>query len=398
MEANPGDIQSEDRKRDTIARNHNKDTLEPTNGNTTVGDTSIPTKPLEGEKDVVGRGAHAQYRNCPETPARVRGRDRSLTNGNESTNSDAHVGDTQSTERTMSHTEEEAHADPEEEEDENDGNEHKRQYHWKRDDKKHWRNPNQSKRQRQAWLRQARHVSIPPSATLEEAGKTVRGDADASDEEATADEADGEDGHEPDTTALDIQVIISEEDACVSYPQYVNVATSEVSLQAVDEDGNDVYVPDPNAVLIDGYIYAGERAHAEMDGSEFIVTDKLQHSYIITTAVLRRSGNHPERIIDIDTTVPTKAAIQATKELEALPDLETWLRGKEMPHSTVCQGMKMCIDSTIVLHAFRQPVTLQGCKFVVVPSNEVRIIMGCKMAAEHSRHPTGSGPKPTTSK
>ena len=45
-------------------------------------------------------------------------------------------------------------------------------------------------------------------------------------------------------------------------------------------------------VLVDGYIYAGKRAHTAMDGSAFIVTDRLRQSYI-TTAALRRSGNHP---------------------------------------------------------------------------------------------------------
>ena len=96
---------------------------------------------------------------------------------------------------------------------------------------------------------------------------------------------------------------------------------------------------------------------------------------------LRRSGNHPERIVDMQSFMPTHKIIQVTKDLQDLSDLDAWIRGQEKPHSTMCQGAEMTMDSTVVLHAFRQAVTLEGCKFVVVPSNEAKIIMGCDMAA-----------------
>ena len=122
-----------------------------------------------------------------------------------------------------------------------------------------------------------------------------------------------------------------------------------------------------------------------MDGSVFIVTDRLQHSYI-TTAALRRSGNHPERVVRAESTHAESHVTPAIRALQQLPDLDAWIRGTELPHSTICQGTQVTMDSTVVLHAFRQAVTLQGCKFIVIPSNEARIIMGCNMAATVDTH------------
>ena len=133
-------------------------------------------------------------------------------------------------------------------------------------------------------------------------------------------------------------------------------------------------------ILIDGYVYAGSRAHQEMQGSEFIVTDRLQHSYI-TTASLRRSGEHPERVTIADEATPTKATLRAMQQLRALPELNAWIRGDGKPHSTLLAQTEAHLSSTVVLHAFKRPVTIRGRRFLVVPSNEKRVIMGYDMAA-----------------
>ena len=423
----------------------------------------------------------------------------------------------------------------------NDGkrnnHEHHYRYGWRGNDKHQWRNPDQSNQHRQAWLRQAKYTVATPIPTLEAAGKTMRGDTDEDDDEAIAEEADDEDGHdptqntgvhgqqstaeymeslegvvqtkplsgeigldgrgahaqylqhpkspdrvrgrdlcsankhnfmrpgtqcagmdtctdvpgrkggfahdnvtemrtvrkesvesvvqtkplsgeigldgrgahaqylqhpklpgrvrgrdlcpankhdsvEPTTQSADTDMyidipIMEDDEAQEAYPQYANIACGQEPLQPVDEHGKDIYVEDQGAVLVDGYIYAGQRAHTEMDGSAFIVTDKLKHSYI-TTAALRRSGNHPEGITDVDVGKP---ATRAMEQLCAAKDIDRWIRGSEKPHSVLCGEAEMTIDSTVVLHAFRQPVTLRGRKFIVVPSNELRVVMGSDMAA-----------------
>ena len=423
----------------------------------------------------------------------------------------------------------------------NDGkrnnHEHHYRYGWRGNDKHQWRNPDQSNQHRQAWLRQAKYTVATPIPTLEAAGKTMRGDTDEDDDEAIAEEADDEDGHdptqntgvhgqqstaeymeslegvvqtkplsgeigldgrgahaqylqhpkspdrvrgrdlcsankhnfmrpgtqcagmdtctdvpgrkggfahdnvtemrtvrkesvesvvqtkplsgeigldgrgahaqylqhpklpgrvrgrdlcpankhdsvEPTTQSADTDMyidipIMEDDEAQEAYPQYASIACGQEPLQPIDEHGKDIYVEDQGAVLVDGYIYAGQRAHTEMDGSAFIVTDKLQHSYI-TTAALRRSGNHPEKITNADVMKP---ATQAIEQLRATKDIDRWIRGSEEPHSILCGETEMTIDSTVVLHAFRQPVTLKGHRFIVVPSNELRVVMGYDMAA-----------------
>ena len=135
-------------------------------------------------------------------------------------------------------------------------------------------------------------------------------------------------------------------------------------------------------VLVDGYIYAGKRAHTAMDGSAFIVTDRLRQSYI-TTAALRRSGNHPDRIVDLAAgEVQASDVKKAVQQLCAAGDLHKWICGSEQPHSDMCHGTEATIDVSVVLYAFRRPATVTNCKFVVIASNEERVIMGCEMAAK----------------
>ena len=98
---------------------------------------------------------------------------------------------------------------------------------------------------------------------------------------------------------LELEVIVQELDEELS-PQYVSIAASQIALQEVDADGNDVH--DPNDLLSDGYLFVGKRSHKDMEACGFIVTDRLKRSYI-TTAALRRSGCHPEKV---DTTITSR--------------------------------------------------------------------------------------------
>ena len=47
----------------------------------------------------------------------------------------------------------------------------------------------------------------------------------------------------------------------------------------------------------------------------------------------------------------------------------------------MCHGTEVTIDVSVVLYAFRRPATVANYKFVVIASNEERVIMDCEMAA-----------------
>ena len=156
--------------------------------------------------------------------------------------------------------------------------EHRYQHQWhnKHNERGSYRDTDRPNRQWQSWPREAGHVIELPSPTLESVGKTMCGDADEDDDGATAEEADDEEGPGV-ADSICLQIPVLEEDALqLEYPQYASVACGLARVRTTDARGNDMNTPDPAAVLPDGYIYAGARAHTHMDGSEFIVTDRLQ--------------------------------------------------------------------------------------------------------------------------
>ena len=73
--------------------------------------------------------------------------------------------------------------------------------------------------------------------------------------------------------------------------QFMTIAASELELEQVDEKGNRVVRA--GDLITDGYIYVGNKGHHSMATCSYIITDRLEGSYI-TTAALRRSGLHPE--------------------------------------------------------------------------------------------------------
>ena len=136
------------------------------------------------------------------------------------------------------------------------------------------------------------------TSSLEAVGKTSDGDTDDNDEDEAGDEEDdkvgpaeaaahGDDDASPTTPRDSIGSMASIHCAGAggALPQHVTrgppVTPHEKSCTQQEDAGMDMNV------LVDGYIYAGKRAHTAMDGSAFIVTDRLRHSYI-TTAALRR--------------------------------------------------------------------------------------------------------------
>ena len=103
-------------------------------------------------------------------------------------------------------------------------------------------------------------------------------------------------------------------------------------------------------VKIDGYAYIGAKAHKNMHSCGFIVSDRLADSYI-TTAMLRRSGHHPELHSRNSHAVTEHAATsKALKALDENPDLKQWLVGHDEPNSIAMKNTTTTIPVTKVLH------------------------------------------------
>ena len=58
-----------------------------------------------------------------------------------------------------------------------------------------------------------------------------------------------------------------------------------------------------------------------------------------------------------------------------------WIEGEEDPHSTLLSGCKIKIDESLVLSPFKKSATLKGREYTVIPSNEMKVIMGYEMTA-----------------
>ena len=90
---------------------------------------------------------------------------------------------------------------------------------------------------------------------MTEAGKSTRGESDDEGDDDASDQSDDEEGPERGSTATTFRV--------------------------------DDFTQGNANLLTDGYIYVGAQAHKEMDTATFMITDRLQKSYI-TTAMSTR--------------------------------------------------------------------------------------------------------------
>ena len=232
-----------------------------------------------------------------------------------------------------------------------------------------------------------KHASDTPSDTDTSANTTTteggEGGPGVSGEsvEGEGDDDEGPEAHEPyDGGEIELEVL-EEEDLDTTKGQYVTLAASDIMLTEVDADGKRVHKPDPNPlrhIRPDGYIYVGLRSFKQVEACQFIVTDRLSASYI-TTAALRRSGHHPDYTDDDDT---EHLRIQSEPEMEALrncTDLSKWIGGDDKPDSTILAGCKVSIENTRMLHANRPTATVDGHTYIVVPGNEMKVIVGYRL-------------------
>ena len=162
-------------------------------------------------------------------------------------------------------------------------------------------------------------------------------------------------------------------------PQYVAIATSGLELDQVDDRGNKI--PRAGDLITDGYIYIGGKGHEDMETCSYIVTDKLSGSYI-TTAALRRSGLHPQYSDQDEMDDNRYLNKRQWEDMCKQPDLKRWIEGEEDPHSSLWSGCRVRIDDTLVLSPFKKSVRMKGLEFTVIPSNEMKVVMGYDMVAK----------------
>jgi hypothetical protein len=193
------------------------------------------------------------------------------------------------------------------------------------------------------------------------------------------DEAEADDDEGPrQAIRLDLGVIHEDENAQCP-PQFVNIAAGRIAPQG-DGDGLGPEDISTHTKIIDGYLYAGKKAHESMHGCEYIVTDRVSAAYM-TTAALRRSGCHPERSDPDEQAKAKQAACADVQALAEHKDLHEWLVGDGDPDSTMLGGTKFAIPETLVLHPYHNRAVVQGTEFIIIPSNKERVIVGRKMAA-----------------
>ena len=157
--------------------------------------------------------------------------------------------------------------------------------------------------------------------------------------------------------------------------QHPRVQPLEALINSTDSD-DDLF-----PVIADGAMYVGSHGFAELERCEYLLTEKLEESYI-TTAVLRRSGLHPDTRHKADrrNRVARKSAVQ--RRLQEHRRLYAWLCGDREPDSTSWSGTEHRMDQTVVLNTFKPKVHIAGVVYHVVPSSEMRVLVGTRLAAQ----------------
>ena len=142
------------------------------------------------------------------------------------------------------------------------------------------------------------------------------------------------------------------------------IATSGVTLDLLEE---------VNAQLPDALAYIGHHAYKHVLGTDVFYCERAPDSFI-TTAVLRRSGRHPE--------APTGATTQCNNKPNAGqngrpdPPMWEWLQAGGTPNSVLHEGDTINMHNVVVLKPDTHKVMLHDVPLIVVPGNKMRCIMG----------------------
>ena len=137
------------------------------------------------------------------------------------------------------------------------------------------------------------------------------------------------------------------------------LAASDIALQVIGHNGQPEY-PGIEVLLPDSYMYVGAKAHQEMEACQFLITDRLQQSYIITTAALRRSGLQTDRERPPDKPRLQADQQRALQQLSECEDLNGWIRETEEPNSQVHATRFIDVPWTKLTRVQKQTTTIKG--------------------------------------
>ena len=115
-----------------------------------------------------------------------------------------------------------------------------------------------------------------------------------------------------------------------------------------------------------------------MEACQFLITDRLQQSYI-TTAALRRSRLHPDREMPPEKPPLQTSQQKALQQLNDCEDLNKWIRGQGDSHSSVHTNRFIDVPWTKLTRVQKQTTTIKGQRYLVVPSNEMKVIVGMQL-------------------
>ena len=181
--------------------------------------------------------------------------------------------------------------------------------------------------------------------------------------------------------------VIHETEYQRDYAQYVELVSCK-SKVVLAPDATPQYFamrgPPRTENMADGILYAGARAFTHVESCAYLTTDRLHDSYI-TSAALRRSGCHWDRQADVPVTNRPAAHSRAMTQLQECDHLHNWLKGTEAPNSTTLGGCQVLVDECRFLDALQRKCKVKDIAFIVIPSNEMRVILG-KTATQRLDH------------
>ena len=131
-----------------------------------------------------------------------------------------------------------------------------------------------------------------------------------------------------------------------------------------------------NSQLPDGLAYIGSAAFEHVLSCEFFFNEADEDSYV-TTAALRRSGNHPKDRQHPPQTPADTHALPGT-HLAAAP-LQQWLRGREPAHSLLHAGRSVLLDKLVILQPGKPRADLNDVPMTIVAGNDMRCIIGRRL-------------------
>ena len=157
-----------------------------------------------------------------------------------------------------------------------------------------------------------------------------------------------------------------------------NIIPSQMPINSSPDKDTNLLRP----LVPDGNLYAGATAHQHMEMSKYILSNRVEETFV-TTAVAQRAGLKASDFRvrhDIHMTSNKQPSVD-----EYLRNKDSvayqWIKGSGVPHSRKWHDHLAIIDKVLILSLDGHPTRLKDMDVVVVAGNEMRIVIGKTFAA-----------------